>query len=180
MRLNIKQKTFCEEYIVDLNGTQAAIRAGYSPFTAGSQGERLLKNVEIQAEILRLMKERSERLEIKADEVVQLCFDLASSNIFTILAAIRAGTVDDLSKNVQRAVKSIKHKKFEKEGSESEEITITMHDKIQPLSLLWRHLGLGMNDTEAISALSQYGTVTRTDKGFEFEYADDGTEEAKG
>ena len=43
-----KQKRFAEEYLVDCNATQAAIRAGYSEKTAYSQGERLLKNVEVK------------------------------------------------------------------------------------------------------------------------------------
>lgn len=43
-----KQKRFCEEYIVDCNATQAAIRAGYSEKTAYSIGQRLLKKVEVQ------------------------------------------------------------------------------------------------------------------------------------
>ena len=43
-----KQKRFCEEYLIDLNATQAALRAGYSEKTAYSIGQRLLKNVEVQ------------------------------------------------------------------------------------------------------------------------------------
>ena len=47
-KLTPKQKMFVEEYLIDLNATQAAIRAGYSEKTAYSQGERLLKNVEVK------------------------------------------------------------------------------------------------------------------------------------
>lgn len=47
MELNKRQKKFCEEYLIDLNATQAALRAGYSPKTAYSSGQRLLKDVEI-------------------------------------------------------------------------------------------------------------------------------------
>lgn len=49
--LTPKQEKFCAEYLYDLNATQAAIRAGYSKKTAYSMGQRLLKNVEIQAKI---------------------------------------------------------------------------------------------------------------------------------
>ena len=49
-----KQQKFCEEYLIDLNATQAAIRAGYSEDTANQQGPRLLVNVGVQAEIQRL------------------------------------------------------------------------------------------------------------------------------
>jgi len=48
IRLTPKQLRFCQEYIIDFNATQAVIRAGYSKKTAYSQGQRLLKNVEIQ------------------------------------------------------------------------------------------------------------------------------------
>lgn len=51
MALNDKQKRFADEYIIDLNATQAAVRAGYADRTAYSQGQRLLKNVEVQAYI---------------------------------------------------------------------------------------------------------------------------------
>jgi phage terminase small subunit len=47
--LNDKQTAFVREYLVDFNATQAAIRAGYSPKTAGSQAHDLLKKPEIQA-----------------------------------------------------------------------------------------------------------------------------------
>lgn len=46
--MNARQELFCEEYLKDMNATQAAIRAGYSEKTAYSQGQRLLKNVEIK------------------------------------------------------------------------------------------------------------------------------------
>lgn len=47
-KLTPKQKRFCEEYLIDLNATQGAIRAGYSQKTAYSTGQRMLKNVEVQ------------------------------------------------------------------------------------------------------------------------------------
>lgn len=49
-----KQARFCEEYMIDLNATQAAIRAGYSPKTANEQAARLLANVSIQNRIAQL------------------------------------------------------------------------------------------------------------------------------
>jgi phage terminase small subunit len=65
-----KQQAFVREYLVDLNATQAAIRAGYSSKTAGQQGERLLKNVEIANSVQEAMDERSQRTEITADYVL--------------------------------------------------------------------------------------------------------------
>lgn len=59
--MTAKQKRFCDEYMIDLNATQAAIRAGYSPKTACEQASRLLANVKVQDEIARQMAERSKR-----------------------------------------------------------------------------------------------------------------------
>lgn len=66
-----KQDAFCREYIVDLNATQAAIRAGYSEKTAQEQSSRLLSNVIIQAKVQELIDVRSKRLELSADFVIQ-------------------------------------------------------------------------------------------------------------
>ena len=71
MSLNSKQARFVQEYIVDLNATQAAKRAGYSEKTAYSQGERLLKHVEIHKAIQEAKDARSERTGITQDEVIQ-------------------------------------------------------------------------------------------------------------
>ncbi len=68
--VNARQQRFVEEYLIDLNATQAAIRAGYSERTSYSQGQRLLKNVEIQSAIQSLQNTRSERTQITADKVL--------------------------------------------------------------------------------------------------------------
>lgn len=69
--LNPKQKQFCEEYLTDSNGTQAAIRAGYSPKTANEQAARLLANVSIQNYIRELQQKRSERLQYTQDDLLR-------------------------------------------------------------------------------------------------------------
>jgi phage terminase small subunit len=69
-QLNPKQLRFVDEYLIDLNGTQAAIRAGYSQKTANEQAARLLANVSLQAAIQEKMQERSKRTEITADYVL--------------------------------------------------------------------------------------------------------------
>lgn len=70
MALRDKRARFVEEYIVDLNATQAAIRSGYSAKTASSQGERLLRNVEIQRAIQEARAALSARTEITQDRVM--------------------------------------------------------------------------------------------------------------
>ena len=83
-KLSPKQERFAREYLVDLNATQAAIRAGYSPKTAYSMGQRLLKNVEVQKAVQSAMDERSKRTEVNADyvltnllEIVERCMQRA-------------------------------------------------------------------------------------------------------
>jgi len=68
--VNDRQRRFVEEYLVDLNATQAAIRAGYSVKTAYSQGERLLRNVEVATAIAAAQADRSKRTRIDADWVL--------------------------------------------------------------------------------------------------------------
>jgi phage terminase small subunit len=66
-----KQQRFVEEYLIDLNATQAAIRAGYSSKTAYAIGEENLRKPEISEAIQAAMDERSSRTEITADYVLQ-------------------------------------------------------------------------------------------------------------
>lgn len=73
--LTEKQSRFVEEYLVDLNATQAATRAGYSPRTANEQGARLLANVSVSAVLAERIAARSERTQITQDYVLQSVFE---------------------------------------------------------------------------------------------------------
>ena len=75
MALTDKQQRFAEEYLVDLNASQAAIRAGYSRKTADQQGHQLLKKTSVAAEIQKRMDARSDRVEISADYVLETIRD---------------------------------------------------------------------------------------------------------
>jgi phage terminase small subunit len=71
VKLTDKQEAFIREYMVDLNATQAAIRAGYSEKTATEQGSRLLTNVKVLARIEELKNKRAEKLEVDAEWVLK-------------------------------------------------------------------------------------------------------------
>jgi phage terminase small subunit len=71
MALNARQEMFANEYIIDLNATQAAIRAGYSEKTSYSIGQRLLKHVEVVARVKELKDKRAEKLELDAFWVLE-------------------------------------------------------------------------------------------------------------
>lgn len=68
--LSPKQRRFVEEYLVDLNATQAATRAGYSAKTAKQQGQRLLTNADIQAAVSAGQNKRSQRTALTQDIVL--------------------------------------------------------------------------------------------------------------
>lgn len=71
MNLTPKQKRFCDEYLIDLNATQAAIRAGYSKRTAYAIGQENLKKLEIQEYLQKRMQEKDNELIASQDEVLK-------------------------------------------------------------------------------------------------------------
>jgi phage terminase small subunit len=81
MKLNPKQQLFVEEYLIDFNATQAAIRAGYSENTAYSQGPRLLDNVEIQRGIEKGKQKLIKKLDIKKEDIIRDLIRIKEDNI---------------------------------------------------------------------------------------------------
>jgi len=79
-KLTPKQAMFVKEYLVDLNATQAAIRAGYKEKTAAVIGAENLIKPKIKTEIDRAIDKRSERTEIKADDVLRYWHDIATAD----------------------------------------------------------------------------------------------------
>ena len=89
-KLSDKQRQFCNEYLADMNATQAAVRAGYSEKTARQQAQRMLTKVDIQERIQQLQAERSERCKITADEVVERLRSITEMWESNPSAAVRA------------------------------------------------------------------------------------------
>lgn len=81
---NKKHALFVREYLVNLNATDAAIRAGYSKKTARQQGSRLLSNVDIQAAIASAMEERGNRTEVTTDRVLEQYARMAFFDLRTL------------------------------------------------------------------------------------------------
>ena len=73
--LTPRQERFCQEYLIDLNATQAAVRAGYSAKTANEQGCRLLAHVSVKAHIAKLQQTAAKRNEVTVDTVVGMLLD---------------------------------------------------------------------------------------------------------
>lgn len=99
MALTAKQQRFVDEYLIDLNATQAAIRAGYSPKTADQQASRLLTNVKVRAYLAERQGDRGRRLEISQDMVLRELAKIGFSDIRKVVrwgeTMVRMADADD-------------------------------------------------------------------------------------
>lgn len=137
MALTKKQEIFCREYLIDLNATQAAIRAGYSKKTAYSHGQRLLKNVEVQKRIQQLMDQRVKKLEINADallaEVGRIAFaDVGDFSDFKIRSP----------KDIKKLPEHIRRYVIGWSYSATGIFNLRFADKVKCLELYGKHLKL--------------------------------------
>lgn len=137
-KMTAKQQRFCDEYLIDLNATQAAIRAGYSVASAKEIASENLTKPNIQKEIAKAMAERSKRTGISQDRVVQELAKLAFVNISDVVDLStglikKTATAEDLA-----CIQSIKIKPTEY----GEEREIKFYDKKGSLESLGKHLGM--------------------------------------
>jgi len=151
LKLNPKQKQFAREYLIDLNATQAAVRAGYSVKTAKQQGQRLLTNVDLQPYLQELMNARAERTEITADKVLKELGLIGFSNMADYAKWAGEGAYfydsDDLTREQAAAVAEVSSKKTTRKTQndddvETLEIKLKLHDKKGALVDIGRHLGM--------------------------------------
>ena len=149
-----KQKRFIVEYLVDLNATQAAIRAGYSPDTAGSIGSENLKKPEIRARIEKAIAERSKRTGINQDRIVMELAKIALLNPKGLVNFDEATIKEDAADEDVAAVASVRVKRFPTKDGEGVEREVKMYDKTKALELLGRHLGM-FKDKVEVSGLDE-------------------------
>ena len=133
-----KQKRFVEEYLLDLNATQAAIRAGYSPDTAGSIGSENLKKPEIRARIDIAMAERSKRTGVNQDRVLMELAKLAFVNAKDVIDFSKGKVKEDAIPDDLACIQSVKIRPTEY----GEEREIKLFDKKGALVDLGKHLGM--------------------------------------
>jgi len=146
------QDRFSQEFIIDLNATQAAIRAGYSTKSAKSKGSQLLTLVNVQNKIQKLQAKRSKRTDIKADSIIQELAKVAFSNIQDFLTVDKDGEVyllnfDAIEREKLAVIESIKVSTTKTHSGENEkrEYTTTqfkLHSKLNALEQLGKHLGI--------------------------------------
>ncbi|MBK7892897.1 MAG: terminase small subunit [Bdellovibrionales bacterium] len=162
--LTPKQKRFVEEYLVDLNATQAAIRAKYSENTAGSQAFDLLKKPEIQAAIQAEMDKRSKRTNITADNVLKELMRIATADLSGAYDEQgRLKPIHEIPEDTRRAMSGIKvFEEFDGFGQDRVKIgevrEVKFWDKPKSLEILARHLKL-LTDKVEVS-----GSVTISDR----------------
>jgi phage terminase small subunit len=166
--LTPKQQRFIQEYLVDLNGTQAAIRAKYSEKTANEQAARLLANVSIQEAIAEAQQKRSERTEITQDMVLKELARIGFAQLTdfvawggeahdsvckiggeegiqivdnsTLIASFTKST--DLTPDQAAAIAELS---ITKEGS----VKLKLHDKKGALDSIGKHLGMFTDKVES-------------------------------
>jgi phage terminase small subunit len=139
--LTPKQSRFVEEYLVDLNGKQAAIRAGYSANTAEVQASRLLRIVKIQVALSAAMRARSRNTEVTPDRVLAELAKIGFANMRDYWP--KEGETVDLHRLDQELTAALQE--------------ITIDETIDPSGVVHRHTRLKLHDKKsALDSLAQY------------------------
>ncbi|MCR9215297.1 MAG: terminase small subunit [Proteobacteria bacterium] len=158
MSLNDQQALFVDEYLIDLNATQAAIRAGYSEETASQQASRLLSNVKVQEKVAERMAERQKRTEVTQDMVIEGLARVAFADLRKLFSENNLTSIEDLPDDIALALAGAEIVTTRKEAGNSDdddyvhelEYThkIKMNDRMKGLELLGRHLAMFTDKSE--------------------------------
>lgn len=156
MALTPRQQAFVDEYLVDLNATQAAIRAGYSAATAEQQGSRLLRNAQVADAVQAGLQERAERTGASQDDVVRGLMAIAFFDIRKVAewgvepdpedekrqqAFFRLRDSKDLADEVALALQEVR---VDSNG----QLVVKSESRVKALELLGRHLGMFKKDVD--------------------------------
>jgi phage terminase small subunit len=153
-KLTPKQQRFAEEYLVDLCGTQAAIRAGYSPHTANEQSVRLLATISIKAAIDKALAERSKRTGINADRVITELAKIAFVNLPDMINMKEVTLKPECKSEDTAAIVSVKVKTVSTGDADIVEREIKTADKIRALEMLGKHLGMFKDNVNLLGSLA--------------------------
>jgi phage terminase small subunit len=158
--LNLKQIRFIEEYMKDLNASQAALRAGYSPKTAHAQGCALLKNPKVAHELKIRTNARSKSNEITADRVLKELARLGFSDMRNLSKWGPGGVLLKDSTKLDDDSAAAVAEVSQAETRQGKNVKIKLHDKPQALDKLARHLGL-FRDTLHINGEIKFSEFSR-------------------
>lgn len=173
-KLTPKQQRFCEEYLIDLNATQAAVRAGYSPKTAREIGNENLTKPIISEFLIQKQKERSERVQVTADEILEHLNILRKANIAEYVEYVAVTSVNDAgveeTKNVLQfkpfdqltekqlmCIESIKDTKYG--------VELKLHGKDWTIEKINKHIGFYEADNDQRSPEQPIVNISYNGKG---------------
>lgn len=142
-KLTAKQQRFVDEYLIDLNASQAYIRAGYKNYdSAGVEANKTLNNPKIRKAIDEAMAERSKRTGINQDRVLHELAKLAFVNAADVIDVNTATVLPDAKPEDLACIASVKVKKTTKGKNTIEEREVRFYDKKDSLVQLGKHLGM--------------------------------------
>lgn len=172
--MNPRQKRFVEEYLVDLNATAAAKRAGYSAKSATTRGYRLLQNPAVAAAVAKAQDKRTARTQVSADRVVTELAKVAFGDPRRLLSWGPGGVVLRDSGELTEAEAALVSEVSETRTAAGGTRKVKLHCKLAALNALGKHLGLFGNGRQSAlaRALAQNSGDHTTDNG-ETEPADD-------
>lgn len=137
-KLSAKRQRFVDEYCVDFNGTQAAIRAGYSANSANMQAARLLANDNVRKALDEKRLEIAESNKLKVSDVIDELRNIAFSDITQVLSfnnsKAKVKSSRKLSEDAKKTIASV--------SQTQNGLTVKMHDKVKALELLGRYLNI--------------------------------------
>lgn len=155
MALTPKQQCFVEEYIVDLNATQAAIRAGYSARSAVVTGARLLANANVAAAVQSLKDERSQRTEVTADRVLKALAAVAFGDVRALFNEdgnmIQPSKLSDEAASMVAGIEIVTSAKGD--GEVERVAKIKTNDRLRALELIGRHLSMFTDKLEVAATV---------------------------
>lgn len=140
--LSDKRERFCQEYCIDFNGTQAAIRAGYSPDTANVQASQLLTILNIQNRVDQIKKTQLDTLKVTKERVISELAKIAFGDARNVMTWTPDGVElipsEDISDDDAAMVAEASQTTSVGGGS----IKLKLHDKTKALELLGKHLAM--------------------------------------
>ena len=141
-KMTAKQQRFCQNYLIDFNGTQAAIRAGYSKKTAGYIGWQLLQKTLIQKEIQKNQQKIAEKIDVSVEKIVQEYVKIGFTDMRDYVEwgprKFNLKVSSELTSEQAAAVSEVSIVKSRDGGS----VKIKLHDKKGALDSLGKHLGM--------------------------------------
>lgn len=175
----LRYAIFAREYVIDLNGTRAAIAAGYKPSTAKEQASRLLTKRSVSSLVDKHLATRASKTDLKAEHIVEELRRLAFSNMMDYMEIDENGkpcglNMSNLTRDQAAAIQEITEDTTGGSGDGERRLVLRtkfkLSDKAKNLELLGRHLGMFKDVTEhqgldglaeAVALLRQKKTETK-------------------